>query len=203
MTQRLSAAAVLAAFVTLGLFFLMQALVASGTGGRDDEAVTHAIDFVRLKTEQELDTKRRLPNRLDRAKPPPPPPMQNQRMDKPRADKLEVGGPSLSTSLALAGGPELGGAVADTAPIPLVRIDPIYPPRAQSRGTEGWVVVEFTITATGKVSDASVVEADPPSLFNRAALKAIRRWKYKPKIIDGQPVDQTNMRTLISFKLEK
>jgi len=80
---------------------------------------------------------------------------------------------------------------------------PLYPMRASTRGIEGWVVVEFTITETGSVEDAHVVQADPPRVFDSAAVKAIRRWKYKPKVTGGKPVAQVGVRTLISFELEE
>ena len=204
MSLRLGAAATLAAIVTLGLFFLMQALIASGLRGRLDEVKATAIEFVRLKQDSELETKRRLPEKLaSKQAPPPPPAMPKARMAKPNSDKLDVDGPSLDTQFALAGAPELGEIASDAAPIPLVRVDPMYPPRALSRGMEGWVLVEFTITAAGTVADPRVVEADPGTTFNRSALRAIKRWKYKPKIRDGKPVDQPGIRTLISFKVEK
>ena len=85
----------------------------------------------------------------------------------------------------------------------MVRVTPVYPPRAQEKGIEGWVVVEFTVTESGSVADASIVDASPKRIFNRAALRAIRKWKYKPKIVDGKPVKQPNQKTKLDFTLEK
>ena len=93
-------------------------------------------------------------------------------------------------------------AGSDRDTIPLVRVPPDYPARAVNRGIEGWVLVEFTITGTGSVKDAKVVDAKPATIFNDAALKAISRWRYNPKVENGQPVERRGVRTIIRFDLE-
>ena len=80
--------------------------------------------------------------------------------------------------------------------IPIVTSKPRYPLRAQSRNIEGWVVVEFTITPTGSVIDAKVTDAKPEGTFDRAALNAIVKWKFKPKIENGRPVAQRAVQRL-------
>ena len=94
-------------------------------------------------------------------------------------------------------------AGSDRDVIPLVRINPDYPPRALSRGLEGWVQVQFTITATGTVKDAVVVNADPKNIFDDAALKAIARWRYNPKVENGTAVERVGVQTIIRFQLEQ
>ncbi len=98
--------------------------------------------------------------------------------------------------------PTLGGAPSDSDVIPLVRVLPQYPPRAASRGIEGWVIVEFTISAAGTVKDPVVVDSHPSAIFNRAMLRAIRKWKYKPKIVDGVAVERIGVRVRQNFELE-
>ncbi|HEY9183322.1 MAG TPA: energy transducer TonB [Gammaproteobacteria bacterium] len=90
----------------------------------------------------------------------------------------------------------------DREAIPLVRIDPTYPRREQERGIEGWVLVQFTVTAIGTVRDAIVVESEPKSVFDAAALEAIGRWRYNPRVDGGVAVDRVGLRTVIRFKLE-
>ncbi len=92
---------------------------------------------------------------------------------------------------------------SDRDVVPLVRINPEYPSRARSRGREGWVQVEFTITPAGTVSDQKVVDADPKGLFERAALDAIGRWKYNPKVVDGRAMERRGVAVVLTFKLEK
>jgi protein TonB len=90
----------------------------------------------------------------------------------------------------------------DRDPIPLVRVNPTYPPREQARGIEGWVVVQFTVTATGTVRDAVVVRSEPKSVFDAAALEAIGRWRYNPRVDRGIAVDRVGLQTMIRFTLE-
>jgi protein TonB len=201
MIRRVLASGCLAAFITLGLFFLMQSLIESSQERPLEEVKGQVIDFVRVKHETEAETKkRRLPTKVKPEEQPPPPPISAAKSQRPETGNLSVGAPVLGPELALAG-PDLTSAPADTSPIPLVRIDPMYPMRALSRGIEGWVLVEFTITSAGTVENPVVVDADPPSVFNREATKAIRRWKYKPKIVNGRPVAQPGVRTLITFEI--
>jgi protein TonB len=94
-------------------------------------------------------------------------------------------------------------AGSDRDVIPLVRIPPEYPPRALSRGLEGWVQIQFTITATGMVRDPMVVNAEPKNIFDDAALKAIARWRYNPKVEGGVAVERVGVQTIIRFQLEQ
>jgi protein TonB len=93
-------------------------------------------------------------------------------------------------------------AGSDRDVVPLVRIAPDYPPRALQRGIEGWVQVQFTITPTGTVKDAKVVNAEPKQMFDDAALKSIARWRYNPKIENGTAVERVGVQTIIRFQLE-
>ena len=74
--------------------------------------------------------------------------------------------------------------------IPIVRIDPQWPREALLEGIQGWVEVEFTILPDGSVADPRVVNSEPRRVFDRNALRAILRWKFKPRIVDGQPVSR-------------
>lgn len=89
-----------------------------------------------------------------------------------------------------------------TGVIPLERIPPKYPARAANRHIEGWVKIEFTITASGTVEKAEVVEAEPAEIFDEAALKAINQWTFKEKIVNGVAVEQRAVQTL-QFKLTR
>ena len=63
------------------------------------------------------------------------------------------------------------------------------------------MLVEFTVTSSGSVSDAQVVEAQPPGVFDAAALAAVRKFKYKPRLADGMPVETMGIRNRITFAL--
>ena len=87
--------------------------------------------------------------------------------------------------------------------IPLVRVPPEYPARAQARGLEGWVQIQFAVTPTGMVRDPVVVAAEPQGIFEEAALKAIARWRYNPRVDGGVAVDRVGLQTVIRFELQK
>jgi protein TonB len=82
-----------------------------------------------------------------------------------------------------------------------VRIEPQYPREALLKGIQGWVRVRFTIMEDGSVDDPIVVESEPRRLFDRAAIRAILRWKFKPRIVDGKAV-RREAEQVIDFKLD-
>jgi protein TonB len=84
---------------------------------------------------------------------------------------------------------------------PIVRALPKYPAQALRRSVEGWVKIEFIITTDGNVSNPRVIAAQPSDEFNDAALAAIRQWKFKGKVVNGQPATQRTIQTL-RFKLD-
>ncbi len=192
MTRHLTAA-VLAIFVTFGLFYLMQALIL-GKDMKLDKASGTMVDFIRLKKESEVETKKRkMPDKKEPEEPPPPPDLSMARSNKPTQ---EMGDMAFAIDVDVdVGGTNISIAASDSDVIPVVRVSPQYPLRASERGIEGWVEVEFTISKLGTVKDPRVFNSHPSSIFDRAALKAIRKWKYNPKIEDGEPVERPASRS--------
>jgi protein TonB len=84
---------------------------------------------------------------------------------------------------------------------PIVRVEPKYPIEAARKGIEGWVKLAFSINNLGQVINAEVLEADPKRTFDRAALRALRKWKYKAQVIDGKPVTKDGLFVVLDFKL--
>lgn len=201
MIQRYAAAGLIAFAVTSGLFYLMQALITK-TAGELQEATGSIVEFVRLKKDSEpVLKKRQLPKKQKPEEPPPPPDLSLTRttsLDEGLQD-LALG---IGLDLDIQGGPNLGVAVSDSDPVPVVRVNPQYPPRAAERGTEGWVELRFSISASGTVQDAEVTKSHPGNVFDRAALRAVRRWKYNPKIKDGNPVERHGITVRLEFRLQ-
>ena len=197
--QRHLTAAVLAIGVTFGLFYLMQALIL-GKDMKLGEAGGTMIDFVRLKKESELETKKRkMPDKKEPEEPPPPPDLSMARTNKP---SQEMGDMAFAIDVDVdMGGADFAIAASDTDVVPIVRVTPQYPLRASERGIEGWVEVEFTIGKLGTVKNPNVINSHPSSIFDRAALKAIRKWKYNPKIEDGEPVERSGIKVRLKFNL--
>lgn len=86
---------------------------------------------------------------------------------------------------------------------PVVRVNPQYPPGELRRGVEGWVQVRFSVSKTGMVTDVQVVDANPPNVFDDATINAVRRWRYRPKVVDGVPVERVGLQTVIVFELKE
>ncbi len=97
----------------------------------------------------------------------------------------------------------LNSAQGDMQATPQFRVDPTYPPEASRDGIEGWVKLGFTISASGSVSDITVLDSEPKRVFDRAARRALKKWKYKPKLNGGKPVSQSGMVVVLDFKLEQ
>ncbi|MGD8341732.1 MAG: energy transducer TonB [Gammaproteobacteria bacterium] len=95
---------------------------------------------------------------------------------------------------------ELGFGTSTSDFLPIVKVAPIYPARAAMRSLEGYVKVEYTITATGDVEDVVVLETTSP-IFVRAAVDSALKYKYRPRVVNGAPVAVTGVTTLIYFNL--
>ncbi len=206
--KRLIAPILSGLLISLGLFWLMQSMVMNNQQQLQKTENLKMVEFVRLKRESKLQTKERKIPEKPPEKRPPPPKMQTQQVQVSQ-DVPDMEVPNLDIPIqtnrfngTLLSGLKMGAGSVSTNVIPLVRIPPRYPMRAANRRIEGWVKVEFTITETGTVKDAKVVEAQPENIFNRAALQAIRKWKFKEKIIDGQAIEQRAIQVL-QFKLSR
>jgi len=210
---RLILALCIGSSIALGLFWAMQIMISNNQQGFKKTDNLVMTEFVRLKRETRLQTKERaVPKKPEPKKRPPPPKLSTQKTKISRVTAPDMAMPNLDIPLqnknfsgsVLSGQKVNLGAVGrakiSTNVIPLVRIPPVYPRRAANRRIQGWVKIEFTITKDGKVKDAKVIDSKPSSIFNRAALKAIRRWKFKPHIIEGEAQEQRAVQTL-EFKL--
>ena len=201
MDLRYPAAVVLASFVTFGLFWVMQALI--GVAGELREGgASPKVEFVRLRRDTAPETKEReKPQRQVPEQQPPPPEMNLAQSLNPGEGIAEIA-PMVDTGAQLAEATNLGaGAGSDRDVVPLVRVDPEYPPRARQQGIEGYVDVEFTITPAGTVDNPRVLEAQPAFIFDRAALAAIKRWRYNPKMENGVPVSRPGVQVRLRFEL--
>ena len=197
--QRHLSAAFFAMLVTVGLFYLMQVLIL-GQDMKLGEAGGTMIDFVRLKKDTELELKKRkMPDKKEPEEPPPPPNLSMAKANKPSQD---MGDMAFAIDVDVdVGGADFSIAASDTDVVPIVRVTPQYPLRASERGIEGWVEVVFTISKLGTVKDATVMNSSPSSIFDRSALKAIRKWKYNPKIEDGEPIERPGVKVRLKFDL--
>jgi len=205
---RLLIALVAGISIALALFWGMQAMIRNNLHGIKETDNLMMTEFVRLKRDSRLQTKERAIPKKPKPKQRPKQPAlkthtaQVSQQAAPSMDvpKLDIPLQASSFNGSTLGGIKMGMGKISTSVIPLVRIPPIYPRRAANRRIQGWVKVEFTITTEGLVKDPMVIQSMPNSIFNNAALSAIKRWKFKPNIIEGQAYEQRASQTL-EFKL--
>ncbi len=199
--SRLVIALLLAGAVTLGLFFLMQSLIQSGGSALTDAPKGSVLDFVRVKKEEAVQKKDRKPKKPPKPKEPPPPLAQPQ-MDSPSPDPSASGldfGADIAADVSLDGGLALDSG--DGEFLPIVRVAAVYPRRALQRGIEGYVDVEFTVTKLGSVSNPKVINASPKGIFEQAALDATLKYKYKPRVVNGEPMEVSGVEVRVTFEI--
>lgn len=213
MIIRFSISSIVGVFVTLALFYLMQFLIQGAENALSDDKIGNLVDFVRVKQDQEVQTKQRRPKKPPPPdEPPPDVPPQNFNVAVDSAS-FSMSNVDLSVIVDVSGG---GFGITDGEYLPIVKVAPQYPRRALSRGMAGWVIVEFIVTAQGTVRDPFVVSNcgyipnmrdpgecvdSPNTVFDNSAVKAAAKFKYKPKVIDGQPVATTGVQNRIIFEL--
>tara|TARA_R110002096_G_scaffold22675_38_gene72873 strand:+ start:3334 stop:3951 length:618 start_codon:yes stop_codon:yes gene_type:complete len=204
MAVRLLVGLLLGAVVTLGLFWVMQYLIATADRSLDDAKRGALVDFVRVKKNEVIERKQIKPRKPPPPDAPPPEPPAPKLDDlTPSADKIAISAVPVETDIDLtSGGFSLGVGEGDY--LPIVKVAPIYPRRAVSRGVEGFCIVEYTVTRSGTTRDARVIPGQcSSSLFEKASVDAALKFKYKPRVIDGQAVEVPGVRNKFTYELEK
>jgi protein TonB len=200
-------ATLLSGAFSMVMFALMYSAIHVGKFVAEKSEVLQTIDFVRLRRDSEVET-------LSRHKPPPPPaqPPPPAKM-RVAAESVQQGSvameiPTLNLSASVGGGPiggQMGagaGGMFDGDLLPLQRIPPQYPRDAARGGVTGWVQLEVLVNADGSVRSAKVMDAKPRGIFEASAVQAVMRWKFKPKIQNGKPVEQKGAQK-IEFNLNQ
>ncbi len=194
---------VMAAGITTGLFYFMQYLIATGERLSDPVAVIRIVDAT--MPDIELD----VVEEIER-----PEPIEEVVQDDVEIPDKQISldsGPSIGISrqdIDIGDGLDLSPtsiSSADGEQLPLVTIAPQYPTRAAQRGIEGWCLVSFSIDGLGNVIEDSivVVDAEPPNLFDRASVRAVTRFKYQPRVVDGVGVQVDGLQYVFRYELEE
>lgn len=197
-------AVLLGAAVTFGLFAFMSFLVNLG-GERHVKSEPSGPILINPDRE---DTKT-ADNKTTKPKPPPPPnappppsPVEPDVNDADTGMAFEIDSVDVSSVNSGMEGPGQG-LIQDGDATPVVRIEPRYPIKAARDGKEGYVVLSFTINEIGGVENVKVIEAKPKRLFDKEARRALKRWKYKPKMVDGKGQKVPNQSVRLDFTLDK
>lgn len=187
------------------VFWMMQLLIAPSGGQLERQDDIAMVDFIRSLKDSQTEKKSRNPK--EPPKPKTPPTVESPKIQQAQVQKMDIDMPDISTNLSSFKGQGVGNMLSgygygDSDVIPLVQVEPRYPAQALSRKIEGYVVVRMQVTKEGSVSDVEVIDSNPKGIFEREAIRAAWRYKFKPKLVDGKPVNQ--VATLpFEFNLEK
>ena len=199
---------VLAIALNAMLFTLLRALISS-EGEVATISAPARIEFSRLRRSGQVEAIRRAKPKVEKPEKAPSAPslaIEQASGSDARAEvaalaaPLGVGGGGVGGILGVGGGFGGDGGL-DRDMVPLVRIDPQYPPQAQQRRLEGWVQLRFTVSGAGTVKNARVVKSSD-LVFENAALRAVEQWKYQPQLEAGKPVDRKDIDVIVRFDLE-
>ena len=193
----------IAAGVTLGLFFFMSVLIATG------ETLSERLSVVKIVDATMPDIELEVIEEIDK-----PEPIEELTEEQPELQEKQINldaGPSLNIarmSIDIDTGLQLSNAsinATDGEYLPLVAIAPQYPTRAAQRGIEGWCLVSFTVNGLGSVEEETitVVDAEPPQIFNRSSVRAAARFKFQPRVEDGVGVEVSGVQYLFRYQLEE
>ena len=194
---------VIGVVVTAALFWFMQYLIETADRELNEGASGHLVDFVRLKRDESIQRRQLKPKKPPPpdAPPPQPPTPQLDSLD-PNAEKIAISAAPVETDIEMSGGFSLGVGEGDY--LPIVKVAPIYPQRALSRAVEGYCVVEYVVTKNGTIRDPFVVEDQcTSSLFHRASIQASLKFKYKPRVLDGQAVEVPGVQNKFTFEIQE
>lgn len=199
---RLLVSILLGAAVTFALFSFMAFLISSTDRKEEEKLENIIVEVNTTPPKSSAEQRRRVP-------PPPPPPPKVP--PKPQAPEPEANNDTGGLTFNMPGVQLAGANAGISAPgagfgrdgdaTPIVRIEPKYPIKAARDGKEGWVKLSFTINEIGGVEDVQVIDADPKRLFDKEARRALKKWKYKPKVVDGKPLRQPGLTVQLDFKM--
>lgn len=198
--MNIGVALMLGAAVTFGLFMLMQLLISADQVApeRSERRIIGDITIPQV----EIQVQRQQPKPLE-----PEAPEEIPDLPMPQFD---LAGPNTGPSLAvntnvqidmgnLNTGVNIGAS--DTEYLPIVTIAPQYPQRALQRGIEGWCLVSFTVNEVGAVEDPVVVDGEPPGMFDQASIRAVQRFRFNPRVENGEPVKTHGVQYVFRYNL--
>lgn len=202
---RVGIAGGLGVVTTFLLLFLMHSLINKDLGEAPQIEETRIADIQMPKTEIETRYEEVKPERPEEPQTPPPN-IPEPEFDAPDAnlDGLNMEAPTFDSNIAM----NIGGFSGDGEYLPIVKVAPEYPSNAASRGIEGFCTVEFTVTVNGSTKDVVAIDCTtkdgrPTTVFNRASIRAAQRFKYRPKVVDGVPIEVPGVRNRFVYELAK
>jgi protein TonB len=192
--------------VTGSIFAVMSGMVSSDGAQNNNQGDQTVIDFIRLKQDSESRVKQRDKKEPPKPKKPPMPPEQTAQQNMPMkqiAMRMSNITPDLSlANKSLLGDAQIGMGFGDGDVIPLVRMPAQYPSKAKRRNIEGFVKARLEVNIQGTVDAVEIIDSKPRGIFERSAIRALYKYKFKPQIINGKPQPQSVTQTL-EYTLDK
>ncbi|MDA8660420.1 energy transducer TonB [Luminiphilus sp.] len=195
---RIVVGGLLAIPVAIGLFYIMQSLVDRDFKQEDSKARKIADIIVPDKV-IETNLKEVLPEKIEDPEEPPPD-LEPIEFDSDVDMGVVNNAPTTGITLKLNSS---GMSSGDGEYLPIVKVAPIYPRRAQTRGISGYCIVEYTVTKTGSIRDPQAIDCQPSGIFDRASVKAAAKFKYKPRVVDGEPIEVAGVQNKFTYELEQ
>ena len=199
-TLRSIVGAVVAIPIAIGLFYIMQSLVTRDFEQEDVKARKIA-DIVVPDKVIETNLKEVLPEKVEDPDEPPPD-MEPLDFDT----DLDMSSANMAPTVAVNVSINASGlSSGDGEYLPIVKVAPIYPRRAQTRGITGFCIVTYTVTTTGAIRDPYVeneTDCSPKGIFERASLKPALKFKYKPRVVDGEAIEVAGVQNKFTYELE-
>ena len=187
-----------AALITFGLFFGMQWLISTGDIELEDAGKRIRVEMGQVRAVEEVRQIERKPDIPEEVEAAPDMNIDMSASVDNVGGGVEIGSAAMEVTAISTG---VGGFTAtDGEYLPIVRVPPQYPARAAENGIEGYVIVTFTVTAEGTTKDVVAIESSH-NMFVRAAVKAAGKYKYKPRVVDGDPIESSGVRVRIEFEL--
>ncbi|GLS90990.1 protein TonB [Psychromonas marina] len=202
--------------ITFGLLLFMASLINQSAEQHHEKQENPYFELFVNNTDESFESRKR-------TKPEPPKPEQPQEIQPTELVQTQISNPDMSVDLEV---PSLdlssnvsamsismpgiesmdipvAGAPTNTTAMPLYRVQPRYPRKAARLGKEGYVVLSFDINEAGRVMNVNVLDANPRRLFEREAERALKQWKYKPMLVNGEAVSQLGQTIRLDFQMEK
>lgn len=193
---RVLVGALLAVPVAIGLFFVMHSLINRDYEQQDIEARKIA-DIVVPENEIEVNVREAKPEKVEDPEEPPPD-LPTPDIDMDMDLNVVNTAPRASVDVQISA----TGISGDGEYLPIVKVAPVYPRRAQTRGISGYCIVEYTVTRTGSIRDPRAVDCQPSGVFESASISAAEKFKYRPRVVDGEPIEVAGVQNLFTYELE-
>ncbi|MEH6590355.1 MAG: energy transducer TonB [Halioglobus sp.] len=184
--------------VVVGLFMVMHSLIDRNFENPEVEN-TKIAELIQPDEEIQLETTTKKPEKAEDPEEPPPE-MEMVQLDIDMSNDVENTVPMASINVEISSS---GMSSGDGEYLPIVKVAPIYPRRAQTRGISGYCIVEYTVTKSGSIRDPRAVDCQPSGVFDSASVKAAQKFKYKPRVVDGEPIEVAGVQNKFTYELEQ